>query len=165
MRDPNTSGVAGRAWKVALDAPWVKSAPNSTLVAWFLCVPSAHPFWSWYSISVIHLRDMEGVKPAIRQYPEAEYELIVIALDPGPDRNNHVEYDPDGSEPTKLLMPPNHVIQFHGLSDEQAAELGDRLAMAVCRGLLNPDTDHRRAWTKAVQQLVERYSARLPPEA
>lgn len=57
-------------------------AQQACLAVWFLHLPKVHPFWFHYVLGIIHLRPIAGAKDAKKDYPEAEYELMLYALDP-----------------------------------------------------------------------------------
>jgi hypothetical protein len=70
----------------------VQSEPSDPALAlWLLFIPGAHPFWQSYLLSIVHLRPLPGGdRPAKLVYPEAAYEMVVVALDPAlhPEVNN-----------------------------------------------------------------------------
>lgn len=73
--------IAGpRGTALQMDLPPMEG--KTTLAQWFMTLPGQHPFWSKYVLSVIHLRDEESTAPAKKDYPEATYEICLIALDP-----------------------------------------------------------------------------------
>lgn len=90
--------------------------PDQTvnLKAWLMYLPRQHPFWSHYMLGVIHLRPINGVRPANKLSPEATHEIVVCALDPNRLPN------PDDLNSLMPLTPINYSIQFSGLTDEQA---------------------------------------------
>ena len=125
---------------------------TTTLEAWFLHLPPAHPIWPRYLLSVIHLRSAAGFGPAKLKYPEATHELIVVALDP--DRNPQ----PHQPETWSPLTPVNYVTQFHGLTDAGAAGLARVAAEQVVRGQLWVETSDiagaRGRWDRFLLEAV-----------
>ena len=91
MREPDLQGGPVRAWRIAqTDA--VRQAhidsfgyPDAGIDTWIVNGPF-HPFWSWWHVGVVHLRDIPNCPPAQKKYPEAEYEFTVFTLDPDPGR-------------------------------------------------------------------------------
>lgn len=140
MRDPDLKGLA-LAWKVPLD-PTRGGKQATTLSGWYVYAPWAHPAWSWYSVSVVHLRDIAGMPPAIKHYGHAEFELGVFAVDP----QDVPDVDRGGA---KLLMPPNLIWQFDGCTDEDAAQICDKVAAEIVYGA-SPDSDYRKSWYSLV---------------
>lgn len=150
LRAPDVIGPRGRGWKIATPA----GAPPdhaASLEAWLVNCPGYHAMWAWWSIGVVHLRDLPGVPPANKKYPEAEYQFMIWALDP-----TKGEPDPDHPENGYPFMIPADVIeQFHGVTDEQAAAIGMMAASIVVRGLASPDQDWREWWKRAIRSSVE----------
>ena len=125
---PTLTGPAGSARPVT-DAPGTP-AQSASLATWLLYLPFQHPLWSHYLLGVCHLRSIPGVIPAVRQYRGAQYELLVLALDP-----KH-RADPANRETLWPLSPQNYVRQFHDLTDDQARELGRRMVERFVNGSL-----------------------------
>jgi hypothetical protein len=122
-----------------------------------------HPLWSWWYVSCISLRDVPGVPPANKRYPEAEYELIVFSLNPDPKPPRPKVPDLDAlaaGDATRglpgFLHPPDVVFQFHGVSEQQAEQI---LELAVDRIVAGQscDSDFRSWWTAALESTVEHY--------
>jgi hypothetical protein len=150
VRAPDFKGAAGDGWRVARpaggEASWA-----ATLASWIVNVVGAHPWWTWWQVSVVHLRDLPGVRPAHKRYPEAEYEFMIIAFDPEtpPDPDNR------GGDGARFLTPIDVVEQFHGVDDQQAAELCDRAVATILAGRMSPDQDFRSAWRVLIRNSVE----------
>lgn len=146
--------IAGpRGTALQMDLPPMEG--KTTLAQWFMTLPGQHPFWSKYVLSVIHLRDEESTAPAKKDYPEATYEICLIALDP------ERKPVPENRETWRFLTPLNARVQFHGITDEQAAEVCALAARALTDGFLPAEPDHPLAkafWTKAIKDTVEHYS-------
>lgn len=121
-------GSAGSA--IPFSLPLDRQDPAAALARWVLHLPGQHPFWSYYLLSVVHLRDLPGFAPAYKRSPDMEHEVTLFALDPA------VTPDPDNPATIKVLTPVNYVEQFAGLTDEQARLLGAQLALAFIAGQL-----------------------------
>ena len=146
MRDPDIGKNDGsRAWLVKVDG-------GTSLTAWLVNRKGAHPLWSWWCVSVVHLRDISGMPPAKKHYPEAEFELMVVAVDP-----DHSP-DPDKAhEGYPLLSPVDVVHQFHGLSDTDAIRLCAEAVEAIVEHRISPDQDFRAAWRTNLEFAIERF--------
>lgn len=148
-------GLAGKVWEVTgqppADDPRVDAKIGSPYV---IFAPGAHPLWSWHLMVAIALRDLPGVPPSTRHYPEAQYELVVLALHPDHEAPDPRHWPLPG---VKHLEPPDVVTQFHGVTDEQAAEILVLCAQACADGILIPDEDHRATWHTTVGATVEHY--------
>jgi hypothetical protein len=144
MRDPDKTGVGVLAWRLAKD----NDAPAS-LEAWLVRCSWAHPMWDHWLISVVHLRPVNGLPPAVLSYPKAEFELTCIALSP-----YHVA-DPDyKAHPFHRLTPTDQALQFDGVTDKQAVTICEDFVDAICRAQLSPDQDYRQAWKMRLHSLL-----------
>jgi len=148
MRTPDFIGP-WKAWRVAIAS---QNPPAEVCLAGYLLhCPGAHTFWSWWGLSIVHLRDLPGMQPAVKLYPQAEYELIVYAIDP----LKVPHPDPD-KPPFAMLTPLDVQEQFHGLSDTQVQEMGAVFAQAVALGHISPDQDFRRMWRVFIRDEVKK---------
>lgn len=150
MRPPDKAGPAWSAWKLpsAADKP-------AALGAWIVHCPGLHVAWSYWMVALVHLRDVEGTKPAVRSYPDAELELLSIALNPDKP------VDVDGGR-IYYLTPPDVAEQFHGVSDAQAIEMLERFVDLIVAGQLAPDSDFRATWKRYVWGTVEHITTGHP---
>lgn len=156
MRHADWKGTHGLAWKVKPNSEESKKtspAVGACLVQWLMSLPQSHPFWHGYLFSLTHLRDLAGVPPAEKSYPEAEYEFSIYALNP-----ELALPDPDGEpfEPP-LLHPANLVTQFHGLDDAAAIASTEVLARGFVDGYMSPDTDYREATVRVFRRTIEHH--------
>lgn len=135
--------------------------------SWFMCLPGQGINYDKFILSMISLKDCPGLPPAHRRYAAAEFELIVVALNP--------EGNPDVKDPGSWwhMAPLNVEHQFHGVDRAQAARMADRLALACTEGRLLAETqayvqftDGRdakmmfireavQAWEAAIGQMIE----------
>lgn len=145
-RTPTFEGAAGKAWRIT---DWTPQTPDQTAtVGGFLVfAPHAHPFWAYWVASVVHLRPIEGVKPAFRRHDDHSHEFMVLALNP-----DHAPPDPKGWGPFHYLKPIDVVEQFQVPSDEAASTLLDLAMQAIVHGHLSPDQDFRTAWKQAIAE-------------
>lgn len=143
------TGRVGRAWKVSIP-PGSPSDWSATVASYLVNVVGAHPFWTWWAVSVVSLRQIEGVAPAHKSYPEAEYEFLIVTINP--------EHPPDPDavgDGYRFLMPPDVVEQFHGLNDEEVAKLCMMSASIIVQGKASPDQDWRSWWKAAIPNTVK----------
>lgn len=161
-RDPDIDDALGSAWKSTAESDVPDHQAN---IAAYLVTGKKHAttpadwagpfhiFWNWWMVGVIHLREIEGVKPPHKQYPEAEYELMIVSLNPEAG-----EPDVDGAPGTLSFLSPVDVVeQFHGITDEQAAQVCEAAVKSICMGTMSPDQDFRSAWHRVIQQTVAQY--------
>lgn len=148
---PTFAGVAGRAWTVPLVPPDERPVPDwrGTVAAWIVDAPAAHPLWNFYCVCVIHLRVIDGVRPAIVRLEGATHELMILALDPG-HPVPALEAFGRCESPLRWLSPIDVMEQFIVADDAQAEHLGELATRAIVDGLLSPDQDFRRAWARAI---------------
>lgn len=152
-RDADKVGAAASAWKI--DA---KGHPT-TVCSWLINHPNAHPLWNQWTVGLLHLKPVPGMPSAKLQYPEAEFELLVIAQNP--------DYPISDLDDIQLapLHPIDVIKQFHGVNDEVADHIVERLVEAVVQGNLSPDQDYHRVWEQAVDSMVEHFTVgHIPPE-
>lgn len=166
MREPDLQGAAARAWRLRR-TPEARAAheasfgyPDASLADWIVNGPY-HPFWSWWYVGLVHLREVPGAPPASKRYPEAEYEILCLSLNPKPEDGRPDVPDIDKVEAGDavgglpgFLSPPDWVVQFHGVSDEQAIEVGEHVANAIVQGR-SCDSDFRSWWEAAIPNTVK----------
>lgn len=138
--------ILRRAWelKQGADEPLAKTWVGAYLVE----CPKLHAFWNYWIVSVVHLRDEDGVAPAVLTRAGATHELAVLSVDPASP------LDPDRFGTIRYLMPPDVVEQFGPGTDAQALFVLRTLVDACVRSLLQPDSDFRRHWAPAVGAAV-----------
>jgi len=141
-------------WKVATPSKLRKLDHAATLGTWVLTVPGAHPFWHSYWLSAVHLRDIPGAPPAAKHYPEATHEIMLFALDP--DKSLPDPDDGDNFHPA-FLTPANLVEQIHGVTDEQATSITEKLGRSFVDGICSPDTDFRSHTQQILRNTVEHF--------
>lgn len=143
-RDPDYVGVAGwRAWRSKREA----GEPSTSVAAWLLYCPGAHPFWSYWWIMLVHLRPVEGAPPAVIATPGAQWEVICAAQNP-----EHPEPNADDAKGTlRYLTPFDWVVQFGDVKDDtKAIEVVEAAVHAIMSGQTSPDSDFRRYWKNAI---------------
>lgn len=149
MRAPDFQGGRGRAWH---NTQKTKPDHEACIGAVLLNVPGAHPLWSWWCVSMVHLRALPGVPPATIHYPAAEYEFMIFSVDP--ERCPSPEPD-QGQYPH--LEPFDVVYQFHGVSDDQAKRIFELAVQSCVDGRMSPDSDYRSAWKRTIDATVEHF--------
>lgn len=156
IREPDLKGERWSAWRCDL-SQLVHHVPQqaATMALWLLHCPGAHPMWSYYVMCLIHLRPIPGeTQPAHREYPEAEYELIVGAVDP------KVEPDPDDIEgfARRVMSPLDQRDQFHGVTDRHACHVVELMARACTDEILCPESGFRQLWQSTLHNTISHYS-------
>src|SRR6476661_7856958 len=147
--EPTLKGPGGRAWCLLSE---MTRANSAALATWFVNCPGAHPLWSWWMVSVVHLRELPGEPPVQKQYPEAAYEFTIIALQSPQGTRAAAESLP--SIPIVTLRPIDVVFQFHGVGDQDAARVATVAVETIMRGALSPDQDYRRGWEAMLAQVI-----------
>lgn len=110
-----------------------------------------HPHWTQWVCSLIHLRDIDGVSPAMKHYPQAEFELTVQAVDPeAPITERKVSF-----KDVKFLTPIDSVVQFNGISDDQARGIQRSMMGLIANAQISPDVDYRATWKQKVSRRVQ----------
>lgn len=103
---------------------------QGTVGTWFLDCPGQSPAWRHYVLACIHLRPIEGVKPAVIRVPRATHEVFLYALDRDADPT------PTDATSWRRLTPINVMEQIELPDDGAAAHLLERCAQAVVAGVL-----------------------------
>lgn len=147
MRAPDVQGGAGRAWCIPNRSTHPDHAAG--LISYLLDVPGAHPFWHRWALSVIHLRPIHNVRPAVIRLPGATHEIIIASIDPKWAPVEDMD-DLGFSRGVPYLRPIDVMHQFIVRGDVDAVQLGTLCARAVCDGILSPDQDHRSAWVASI---------------
>lgn len=157
MRPPDLQGPSGKGWSVPMPTHHDRPETAATLATWVLTIPEAHPAWHSYVLSLIHLRDIPGGRPAQKEFPEATHEVLLFALDPGeplPDIDAGDRFRP------AMLSPVNLIEQFTAESDAQAVSIAEGLARAFVLGHASPDTDYRAHTVALLHRSVEQARGR-----
>lgn len=158
MRAPDQAGIA-RAWRVKHPDPPVEPAHQAGVATWLVNGPY-HPLWSWWMLSIVSLRDIPGVPPATKHYPEAQYEFLIISIDPNvgvPDleaieSGDDWAVEKDGQR--KFLSPVDVVVQFDGVDDAGALRVGETAIRAIVAGH-STDSAFRSWWERAIRATVD----------
>jgi hypothetical protein len=146
MRPPDLANEAGtiRAWRWTA-TPGVGPADwQAGLATWFIQADPGvlDPVFSGWFVGGVSLRDIEGVPPAHRKYPDAQYELVCLTIDPesgvGPEHYETTASGGDNGRTGFLLKPPDIVYQCHGTDDAGAMGVLDAFIRAVVQGGLSP---------------------------
>jgi len=143
MKSPDFFGKAGSAWRIKLPDPPIRPAHKATLIEYLVAGIGYHPLWNHWYVSLISLEEIPGVPSAKKYYPEATYEIMVVALNPDkplpdPDRIHE--------KTSHILRPIDGIYQFHGVTDDEAKEMVTDLVKEIVAGQLSPDSDFRETW-------------------
>lgn len=150
LREPDQEGPAGKAWLLR------PSDPRASLGVWLVNRPGAHPWWEWWTVDILHLREEDGLSAPKKAYPEAQYEFQIRTIDP----DDFPTPDPDLiDEGYEFLEPPDVVEQFHGIDDAQAQALCARAIRSILKGDISPDQDFRAKWNTLIGKMVEELSS------
>ena len=122
------NGPAGTGFELRMPKPPPKKDWEASLSTWILVCPGQSPAWDHYMLSLIHLRSIEGVRPAIIREPLATHEVIVLALEGKPVITKPRTW--------RTLSPANVMEQIELPSDDLAVVLCAEAAQAVVNGIL-----------------------------
>lgn len=154
----------GAAWEVVADESTPDRRPDwDASIGLALLSGPWHPFWGWWAVAVVHLRDMPGVRPAYRQYPTAEYEFAIHSLDAGGSVGKPWDVERDYMSWSSRLLTPPDVVKHFDVGTTLPVVERDRVARAVftsavagiVRGGVSPDSDFRSWWNAAIPRTVE----------
>ncbi len=125
------TGAAGRVQEVICDLE--KDDPKDWYAGignWFIDAPGQSAAWRHYVLSAIHLRAIDGVKPAHIREPHATHEFMMMALDP------KCKPDPLHPDTWSFLRPHNLAEQVKLRDDSAAIMLLDQCATNIAEGRL-----------------------------
>lgn len=152
MRKADVTGANGwQGWRVSLPETLSRPDQAATIGSWLLECPGAHAFWSRWGVSMIHLRDIPGVKPAYIRVPGATHELMAFALNP------EAKNDPDDIDTWRLLTPADLEHQLVLPCDADAIEVLDLYVRRAMEGDVSPDSDFRQFWHKTLDATAQHY--------
>jgi hypothetical protein len=151
--------VAGEAWQVALQPLGQRGRPDydATVGFWIVKAPQSHPLWWWYSLSIIHLRPVNGVREAYVSTPDSTHELLLLALSPECPVPDLYAIERNDYSSLRHLVPANLAEQFQVANDAEAHRLGELAVSAIVNGLISPDTDYRSHWKHAIAETARHF--------
>jgi len=147
VKEPDIINGRRMAWNLrSVDAMVRKGEYRACLGAWLVHWPGGHPCWSYWLLSVVHLRPIAGQsqEPALH-FPDAAYEFSILSVDPILN-----PYLPDESEGGGYftLVPPDLICQVaaNGFDDAHAEKVGLEWVVDLVRGPVSPDQDFSSYW-------------------
>lgn len=136
---------------------------NTALIHW----PGAHAFWEYWFVSMVELKNVPGLPEAKLQFPEAKFELQVLALNPDKfpadfRKKDIVLEEHDGG--SAMLLPPDLIYQFggEGIGREHAKQLFE-LYVRYAVDYLPPDADYASEWKRRLDDTVAHWRAGKHP--
>jgi hypothetical protein len=166
QRPPTITGPAGQGWHIELPDPEKRDKADwqAGIGMWVMEIPRSHPLWWNYVATMIHLRDIDGVKPAVKDTPESEYEISIYSLNPEialpslAAMEKEKLADGDKSWYGATLHPPDIVVQFGQVGgDANADEILEACVKACVHGYISPDQDFRVQWAQMLANTVKHY--------
>jgi hypothetical protein len=147
---PDVEGTHGRAWRVT--HPREAEDYPTSLKGWLVYQPRSHPFWSWYMVGGVALRDEPGVSSAHKQFAAATHEFLIAALDPTkplPMIHNWRQ--------AAYMRPLDLVHQIELPNDYAAQEILDLIVERACTQGVQLDEDNRRWWQGSLDTTAQHY--------
>lgn len=148
-----------RVWLMPEIRPLVKPDHAACLGTWLIDAPGVHAFWRCWRVSLIHLRDIEGVPPAKKTAFDSTHEIISQAL--------HPDHAPS-TEDVRMhvpLFPMDFAVQASARDDATALRAVHALLTAVSKGELHPDSDYANVWAGAFLNTARCISAGNHPQS
>ena len=157
LPSPTITGPMGRAWSVPLSND--KPEWSGSVGVWLLESDKFHPAWTRWLVGLVHLRPIEGVRPAAKHFPSATHEFHIVSLNPE-HYANHAEklagrFSED--EPWGFLTPIDVVEQFEVSADAIARQILDLAVRAILDGHASPDQDYRTLWQRLIADTAKHY--------
>jgi hypothetical protein len=125
---------------------------NHILYSYLIQHPTAHAFWSYWVMYVMHLRPMSDLKDAEKTHPDNTHEITIMALNP-----DKYQGDPDPTQEFYPVLTPIDVCcQFHVDSDADAVRIADHCikAMLALSPGATPDSDSQKVWERAITRIA-----------
>lgn len=139
------------------DLPALADRPNHDTVCaldrWILWLPGYHAMWSCYVLVACHLRNLPGVTPAVKHFPEATHEISLWANDP---ERVQVALEKGGFAP---LEPANYVKQIILRDDAACNRLAEDIAVEFINARLLPEPQGIRGAREMFDEFVDRLVA------
>lgn len=161
-RPPDVQSADGRvrAWLIPVPDPDKLAKPDHAgyVRGYLVHFPGAHAFWDEWTVEVIHLRDLPGVKPAHKRTEACSHEFLFTAFE------KEQPHDPDAFKGTRLV-PLDLVHQVEGITDEQARTILDLAVRLMCDCGIPPDADYRGFWTVTLTATAQCTAAGNHPAA
>jgi hypothetical protein len=145
MREPDLRGVGD--WAAWLVHRPIATEPRKqgTVAEWLVFCPGAHAFWSYWWLSMIHLRPIDGAPDAVVTTPGAGWEIVSIAQSPD------MQPDPDLDDTRWWLIPVEWEVQFGSVrTDAEAEQVAMAVVRAIMRGEVSPDSDFESFWKQVI---------------
>lgn len=148
-------GGYGRADRIVIP-PELRNASEG-IATWLLFAPHAHPMWSYHILYAIRLREVPGMPQLFLEFPEANHEIGVLALDPEGQPYSSAQIEDSmrtSGYSLPYLTPPDAVVQLD-CTDDEARKLSAAAAWGVTCGHLIPDSDGASGWLPALLDTLE----------
>lgn len=156
--DKISDNALTKAWLLPLPEEFKHPAQAASLAGWLVHQPGVHPHWEYWLLSVVHLRDIEGIDPAKKAFPEATHELTILSLDP-----DIGVPDPDKPEKFRYLMPQDLVKQIAS-TDADAIKIAGGMIDIVIAGKMAMDSDYRGSWSTLIDNTLTHLREGCPPK-
>lgn len=156
-REPFAKGVAS-SWEMKTKP---QNVDQTACIGGFMIHGPFHPFWNMWSVSVVHLRDIEGGTKVNRKDPENTHEFQIVSIDSAKQEN----FDPHAEElkvPILMLSPPDLIHQVQLDSDIQAREILELMVKTICEKGVSPDSDLRPVWKILIDGTIEHIRSGAP---
>lgn len=153
MRQPDFKSANNdiEAWRCPLEG----GEPHGTVALFLLKSRKFHPFWDHWAIGLLHLRDIPGLPPAVKDNPDQTHEFMILALNPGENINNRTVYDADNlPQPLPWLKPVDVTVRFKCENDAKAQDICEQAVKLIVAGRASPDQDYRTFWKEVIAATV-----------
>ncbi len=159
-RDATSTRVPaeGKAWKADITDE-IKAQAPAALDAWLINCPGRHPFWQWWTVSLVSLADIPGIGAAVKRETSMTHEIIVVALNPETFKPTDEWYDNRSRDRVgrHFMHPIDLSAQFEVGSDQDARDIAFLFVRALCDGYLTPDQDGRIVNAHHIEATAKHY--------
>ncbi len=155
---PTFQGRGGKCWRVRLPPVGQRFRPDwdATVGCFIVHVPGAHIAWDHWFVSVVHLRPIEGVKPAFVRAAGLTHEFVIASIDPDSPLPPPVVSGPNWGP--RFLTPLDVVEQFTTANDAVADEILELAVLAIVGGQASPDSDWRAWWKDSIARTAQHFA-------
>jgi hypothetical protein len=147
------AGWAERVYPGKLDHAMREDAANNAFLEhWLLYLPAQHKRWDYYHLTLVHLREQDGVAPAIKGREQDTHEIYLRPQNPS------TRPDPGDLNTIQIIGAPSAMAQFEGGDDGDACDVAALVAEQLVRRELPAEPGDTvgglERWEQAVRLLA-----------
>jgi hypothetical protein len=136
----------------------------ATVSHWLVTAPRFHPLWSQYSLSILRLADIPGMRPARKSHPDVTHEVCCVAINPDggwQTVDTMMDYcTPSHPKYGKLpILTPVNLATQAAATDEEMYMIAPHLIRAIVERGVTPEPSDapdriRRYWAQMLSDAL-----------